>query len=545
MDTPFAKREVELEPLYISGEEYSSDDEWDAKGKDSEQSDIQTPEKPDVNSNLFDENTPTPRPNKSRHDSLSSQDSGNVKQAENETDKQELSVSVSSKVSSADSDKHQEKQIIISDQSVSKPVKPQLSMKCKTTQFSPFRPSSLYKSTTWADIVEEEARVKTSAAAPTEQPSKAQFTNSTNQSANAFKKPPITTVYATGRSVKPLTVPKEFNFSQRRPRTKLRPEQPVAKKEVSHKPTRPLGITRPKPFKFHTRDKPVEADPEKSPYVPLAERVKQFEKTPDRYKINTKDPVKRVLRKQLTIPKSPNFQTTRRIRREKVLSHEEQELERIKAHQKFKAKPTNQRVLHSHGDIGVPRLKKTGLTIPKSPNFSKPRARQNTLGSRLDGSSEPINTLKDRKKPLGFNAARSAVAHQNPVKKHGLTRPKSPALSTKTRGEYYREIYKNGPKNEQKSFGTNRRQGAVNEDSLKSKLNLSKNARLVDDSATAQQVEDDENPHIGMNEMQQQEIIETLKAHNVSKKFQEDEERLMEEITTALEEKTKLDMKIK
>jgi hypothetical protein len=52
-----------------------------------------------------------------------------------------------------------------------------------------------------------------------------------------------------------------------------------------------------------------------------------------------------------------------------ILSTEERELEYIKNHKPFKAKPVSQSIINSSGDLGVPRVKKRSVTEPVSPKF--------------------------------------------------------------------------------------------------------------------------------------------------------------------------------
>jgi len=113
------------------------------------------------------------------------------------------------------------------------------------------------------------------------------------------------------RSQRPLTVPKEFNLSS----PKIRSDRPIDRtdsledrrrneleefeerpaprrvearplRSVSIKSNAPRPLTVPKPFAFHTTSRPRIQDQldAPSPYVPLAVRVQQFQKTPARFK---------------------------------------------------------------------------------------------------------------------------------------------------------------------------------------------------------------------------------------------------------------------
>lgn len=54
-----------------------------------------------------------------------------------------------------------------------------------------------------------------------------------------------------------------------------------------------------------------------------------------------------------------------------ILSTEERQLLELKNHAPFKARPVDQRVLSSAGDLGVPRVKKATTTVAHSPHITK------------------------------------------------------------------------------------------------------------------------------------------------------------------------------
>jgi hypothetical protein len=83
------------------------------------------------------------------------------------------------------------------------------------------------------------------------------------------------------RSVKPLTIPKEFNFTKRiEHKVNVVPEpEPLPPKKV------PGELTIPKPFKLRTSQRVHSIHMDHSPIKPLAEQIKEVEnETPERFK---------------------------------------------------------------------------------------------------------------------------------------------------------------------------------------------------------------------------------------------------------------------
>jgi hypothetical protein len=82
-------------------------------------------------------------------------------------------------------------------------------------------------------------------------------------------------------------------------------------------------LTVPKPFRFNGVSKKTKIQP-RSPFVPMAIRVKSFEKdTPERFKAKPKvyfglnEVISRILRNQLTLPQSPKLSTKLRAKQTK------------------------------------------------------------------------------------------------------------------------------------------------------------------------------------------------------------------------------------
>ncbi|KAF9163820.1 hypothetical protein DFQ26_002115, partial [Actinomortierella ambigua] len=77
-------------------------------------------------------------------------------------------------------------------------------------------------------------------------------------------------------------------------------------------------------------------------------------------------------KKPLTEPKSPQLQTKARAKPIVGLSYEDRVLQDIEAARgQLKANIVNRRIFDSVGDMGVPKLPKIPLTVPKSPAFTK------------------------------------------------------------------------------------------------------------------------------------------------------------------------------
>jgi targeting protein for Xklp2 len=92
-----------------------------------------------------------------------------------------------------------------------------------------------------------------------------------------------------------------------------------------------------------------------SPFVPLAVKVQQFEKTtPERFRGKPKA-IKRMLQNKLTQPKSPMLTTRLRAKQTKssVKSREEVEAEEMQKVKAFKARPLNRKVLMVDVDFGI------------------------------------------------------------------------------------------------------------------------------------------------------------------------------------------------
>ncbi|KAG2427523.1 hypothetical protein HYH02_014569 [Chlamydomonas schloesseri] len=189
-----------------------------------------------------------------------------------------------------------------------------------------------------------------------------------------------------------------------------------------------------------------EADPagsdaeEGSPYKPLVLRVKEFDKTPGRFKRKPDQPMPS---KPLSITeaKEPKLLTNARSRPPVFKPREVAEAEAMAAMPQFRASTLNPLVLHSSGLIGVPKVEKRELTLPQPFHFiSDDRAevrmqRQLQLQQEQQqaGGSNPAagpsgSRAEDKAERELPKRARKSVAC-NPE----LAVPRSPMLRTKLR----------------------------------------------------------------------------------------------------------------
>ncbi|KXS21647.1 hypothetical protein M427DRAFT_130397 [Gonapodya prolifera JEL478] len=214
------------------------------------------------------------------------------------------------------------------------------------------------------------------------------------------------------RSTKPLTIPQEFHFATEcrthpmklrdRDRDLLGPKKNggvVQKKQQKKNATTKAATTSiahavassglgrtlpdrtvPKPFNFHTAHSAAfrqsgNTEVSRSPFVPLAVKVKQFETTvPDRFKTKAPLPMQSLKHSpsKLTQPKSPFLRTKMRQKpMARIPTLEERELAELQP--EFRAKPLNKKILETSEPLGVPQKQPAPLTVPESPAIQKPR----------------------------------------------------------------------------------------------------------------------------------------------------------------------------
>ncbi|KAF9427579.1 hypothetical protein BGZ76_002289 [Entomortierella beljakovae] len=201
---------------------------------------------------------------------------------------------------------------------------------------------------------------------------------------------------------RPPTAPIPFNFSERLSQLQKRhssrePRTPVNK---TARPDRRLPIAHPGPLRRQPQEEPREVDSatdelpmplrettpmiqnrvvneyqemSKSPFIPLAHRKKQLETgnlvaapKPPRI-IAGADPLPK---RQLTMPKSPVLHTRTRVKSTPT-PRDDPSMQTGASQSGYKAHKVDKRVFESSGDLGVPKISKPALTVPKSPVFTK------------------------------------------------------------------------------------------------------------------------------------------------------------------------------
>ncbi|KAI9291930.1 hypothetical protein K502DRAFT_368041 [Neoconidiobolus thromboides FSU 785] len=172
------------------------------------------------------------------------------------------------------------------------------------------------------------------------------------------------------------------------------------------------GNSTPKqPFRVPIRQsKPItsatsESNEPGSPYIPLAERMRKIvNEVPDRFlskpriKRDENTTTKKPERKELTQPRSPRLQTRLRAK----VHHHNPIIQEVKP---FKALPLDPRIMNSSGDFGVPKVKKTPLTVVKEFRFSElhstERSQNEQYHNRQPNRNIKVKTIiKKRSKQL-------------------------------------------------------------------------------------------------------------------------------------------------
>lgn len=167
----------------------------------------------------------------------------------------------------------------------------------------------------------------------------------------------------------------------------------------------------------------------------LAERVAEFDRTPRRWHSKPATGGPRTPTTEyvptLTRPVTPVLATasTRSAHgRPLPLSQEESELKYIQNRAPFKARPMNDRVMQSAGQLGVPKIRKSELTKPTGFHF-KSEARMQSRRA----SSAAMAAAKEEAEAAA-RAKHAAALHQKFSSSVGPTVPQSPCLNTKARG---------------------------------------------------------------------------------------------------------------
>ncbi|KAF9938597.1 Protein tpx2, partial [Modicella reniformis] len=103
-------------------------------------------------------------------------------------------------------------------------------------------------------------------------------------------------------------------------------------------------------------------------------------------------------KRQLTMPSSPVLRTRTRVHKAAATTtlKTTRVLQDISQHVGYKANKINRRIFESSGDLGVPKITKRPLTVPKSPAFSKREHLQVYPAATLTKISEPPSDQKQR-----------------------------------------------------------------------------------------------------------------------------------------------------
>lgn len=195
-------------------------------------------------------------------------------------------------------------------------------------------------------------------------------------------------------------------------------------------------LTMPEEFQFSSRSTPTTP---RSDYKPVAEKVKDFTKTPRRFRSRgvsqPTSPLPMGAAPKLTCSKSMQLFTEVRAitRTSSVKSTAQIEEEEMSSMPKFKALPLNKKVLESHGDMGVPRVQRPPSTKPTEFNLStsmRGEARKKD-DDELSTSSAPAYTFKAR--PYNKQKMAGTANGITQVTPRKVTQPRAPSLSTSNR----------------------------------------------------------------------------------------------------------------
>ncbi|KAF9355521.1 hypothetical protein BGX34_010420 [Mortierella sp. NVP85] len=199
-------------------------------------------------------------------------------------------------------------------------------------------------------------------------------------------------------------------------------------------------------------DKENQHLPDEALLIPLAQRKRRFEE-------DESTPRQEPAKRPLTVPKSPALLT--RTRSHKVGTCAALHGARVPLANTqnvgYKAHKVNRRIFESSGDLGVPKIAKRPLTVPKSPNFSKraasPALSTLPLGNLPTNGVDPIKheDQQQQEQPLKNRAHSAPVRAPLPqptlAQRPRSQTPKSTTVpmpfkfKTDVRGERYAEQF--------------------------------------------------------------------------------------------------------
>eukprot|EP01135_Chromosphaera_perkinsii_P005262 Nk52_evm12s328 gene=Nk52_evmTU12s328 len=272
----------------------------------------------------------------------------------------------------------------------------------------------------------------------------------------AMKKAAVGAITVSARSLKPLTNPQGFNFhSTSRPRLQSTSSNESSQEKRSSKPhtnVKPIRgnehFMQPTKASSLVKNREVGNGDKRGPYVPLASKLKAFDKTPDRYRraptpgksqasssFSSNGSSRNSQPMALTQPKTPKLISGTRLRPIVIKSKEELEEEEMKKIPKFKAKELNPRIFESRGDYGVPRIKKKTLTEAKGMQF-RTEERIKHRHEHEDEVPKPKDSHIIKANPVPqslFTSISGPPQRKGAVHESHLTVPQSPKLMTATR----------------------------------------------------------------------------------------------------------------
>nr|CAG8531709.1 6357_t:CDS:10 [Entrophospora candida] len=161
----------------------------------------------------------------------------------------------------------------------------------------------------------------------------------------------------------------------------------ISKRRKSFKPTIP------KPFKFRTAARPNstchDEIQKRSPFVPLAAKVRDFLKKDERSTFGGDKKVNCGRKKPLTIPRSPKLHVSLKSKASSAsLFTEEQQNQ----NNQFKAKTPNQKILEC-SDLGLPKLQKIEPPVTESLDADSPENNDNTQ-EKLDQNHDELENTR-------------------------------------------------------------------------------------------------------------------------------------------------------
>ncbi|KAF9325874.1 Protein tpx2 [Linnemannia elongata] len=270
------------------------------------------------------------------------------------------------------------------------------------------------------------------------------------------------------QSTRLLTTPQPFNFSERLNSIQFRRPSSSLSKSLGASSAAALRSSRAQELQRTMTNGPSTPiaqnrtvneyqEMSKSPFIPLAQRKKQLEKS-------SLNDLPESTKRPLTIPKAPVLHTSSRSKTT-AIPFEERVLQDIAQQGGYKANTVDKRVIESSGEYGVPKPVKSRLTVPKSPVLTKRRPapmRPAVMPIRSDAQHQHSHQHQHQQQKTHkagiterglVSSAESArrlsqdrnrkPAHHLPPNKPSLTVPEPFSLATDARGQRYQEQFRN------------------------------------------------------------------------------------------------------